>query len=70
MASFASLSALSFPGILQWLGHQEIEILRFSCVVSSGCMILWNLSVKNWEILGFGSDMAVVVAVLSVKNAM
>lgn len=35
-------------------------------------MILWNLSAKNWEVLGFVSDMAVVAAAfkLSVKNAM
>ena len=28
VASFASLSALSFPVMPQWLGHQEIDIFR------------------------------------------
>ena len=29
VASFASWSALSLPGMPQWLGHQEIDTLGF-----------------------------------------
>ena len=70
MASLASLSALSFPLIPQWLGHHKMEILRFSCAFSRGCMVWWNLSAKKLCCLGLGSMMVVVAAALSVKNAM
>ena len=32
----ASLSALSLPGMSQWLGHHATEIDRFSCVSRMG----------------------------------
>ena len=46
VASLASWSALSLPGMPQWLGHQEIDIKRFSCVVRRGRITWWNLRVK------------------------
>ena len=69
VAFLASLSARSLPGIPQWLGHQEIETLRFSWVSSKGRMVWWNLIAKSCDVLGLGSTMAVVAAELSVKKA-
>ena len=69
MASFASWSALSFLAIPQWLGHQEMEIFRFSWVVRSGLAMLWNFMAESWAVFGFGSRMVVVAAELSEKNA-
>ena len=70
VASFASSSALSFPGMPQWLGHQAIEIERFSLASRIGLRIWWNLIVKYWAELGLGLLMALTAAALSEKIAM
>ena len=67
VASLASWSALSLPSIPQWLGHQEIETLRFSWVSRSGLMIWWNLIAKNWAVLGLGSTGPTVSWILCEK---
>ena len=39
VASFANWSALSLPGMPQWLGHQAIDTERFLWVVRRGWMV-------------------------------
>ena len=68
MASLASESALSFPGMPQWLGHQDTMIRRFGWVSRRGRIRLWKLSVKCWADPGFGSMIALTAAALSEKK--
>ena len=70
VASLASASALSLPGMLQWLGHQVNEIERLVCVSSMCVTCLWKFSAKCCADLGFGSAVARMATALSEKIAM
>ena len=65
VASFASASALSFPGMSQWLGHQETVTVRLGWFSKLLRMWLWKLSVKNWADDALGSAIALTEAALS-----
>ena len=70
VASLARVSALSLPGMPQWLGHHATVKERFGCVSRRGRMWLWKLRVKYWAGLGLGSRMALTAAALSEKKVM
>ena len=70
VASLAGASALSLPGMSQWLGHQVSEIERLVCVSSMCVTCLWKFSAKCCAELGRGSAVARMAAALSEKIAM
>ena len=70
VASLASASALSLPGMSQWLGHQASEIERLVFVSSICVTCLWKFSAKCCAELGLGSAVARMAAALSEKIAM
>ena len=44
VASFANLSALSFPQMLQWLGHHAISIMWVMSSSRNFAILQWNLA--------------------------
>ena len=68
VASLASLSTLSFPFMLQWLGHHDMITESDSLFSRMGLMVLWKLEAKCWADWGLGLAIASAATVLSVKN--
>ena len=68
VASFASESALSFPGMSQWLGHHATDIERRGCESRREFRFLIKLSANVWAGLGFGLVMGWTAEVLSEED--
>ena len=65
VASLASSSALSLPRMSQWLGHQDIVMVKLGWFSRRGRIVWWNCREKYWAGPGLGSAMAVMEAALS-----
>lgn len=70
VASFASSSALSFPAMLQWLGHQAISIEWVWSLSRNLVIFRWNLTAYSCPGCGLGSNIAPAAAELSTKKWM